>query len=676
MINFRRLSKYLLAYIILMIASALIANISIIRPIDLAVYEKYYLNSYLSNYSKELKEIKNEKESNDVNKEINDKIIFIDIPTYDDSDHLKKLRKNIADLLYIIDSKVNPKMSDLDKPVIILDIAFRNDPVGLDSIKSALMSLREKKVKVYAPYKLPEKKNTSITFNEHNKEQNKSLYNIYFEGRGKRLNTAFDNHLEVNGLLSYNSFEKLGDSIIKSLPIQVAIDFNRNEKEIDTTKQTQYVVPLKLPFYPSIIKDVYYEFSNDSTYITDINFSSLKDSVDISKKFIVIGTPNDLLEVGKEDNKFLVPGPYIVALALIDQLNNNKFTKPPYDNVFSQFIIIIFFGFFVCLIFAAIYKYIKILQTRPYIIAILSWVLGASIFIYLGYLLLEFVVIRPTLPAISMLWAALLSWHFTKKFLVTGIMEGSGIIDVFISYSRSESEWVKKNLYNPLNELHKPDGKKFNIFFDEKSIGIGENFTSFYMRKIVDSKLFIPVMSEDYYKKNHCRNEMDLAVKRKVEKLINLCIIALDYKYVPEEFTNINFIDTTKQKDFISTIKNELFKGIENNSNESRNNNQVEDNKSNEVSKNNETYALNENKQENKRELDAKKIILTDTLDEETGKGIIIINNGKGNLTITTKGVTLTLNGKKEKSQKNKKKNKKDSNKKFNKKKKGKNRKS
>ena len=662
-----------------MIISALVANISIIRPIDLAVYEKYYLNTYLSNYSDELKETdkKEVKDGNDdINSEIKDKIIFIDIPTYDDSDHLKKLRKNIADLLYVIDSKVDPNMSDLDKPVIILDIAFRNDPVGLDSIKSALMSLREKKVKVYAPYKLPEKKNTSITFSEHNKEQNKSLYNIYFEGRGKRLNTAFDNHLEVNGLLSYNSFETLGDSIIKSLPVQVAIDFNRNEKEIDTSKQTQYVVPLKLPYYPSRIKDVYYEFSNDSTYISDINFSDLKDSVDISKKFLVIGTPNDLLEVGKEGNKFLVPGPYVVALALIDQLNNNKFTKPPYDNVFSQFAIIIFFGFFVCLIFAAIYKYIKILQTKPYIIAILSWVLGASLFIYLGYLLLEFVVIRPTLPAISMFWAALLSWHFTKKFLVTGIMEGSGIIDVFISYSRSESEWVKKYLFKPLDELRKPDGKKFNIFFDEKSIGIGENFTSFYMRKIVDSKLFIPVMSEDYYKKNHCRNEMDLAVKRKVEKLINLCIVALDYKYVPEEFTNINFIDTTKQKDFISTIKNELFKDLENNPEESKNNNQVEVVHEFEVGKTNEASTLSENKQEFKKELEAKKIVLSDTLDEETGKGIIIINNGKGHLTISAKGVTLTLNGKKEETEKKNKKNKKGSHKKSKKDKKKKNKKS
>jgi hypothetical protein len=539
-----------------MIISAFIAIASIIRPIDLAVYEKYYLNSYLSNYSDQLKVSEND----DIDKEINDKIIFIDIPTTDDSDWLEKLRSNIADILLIIDSKVNSTMSDLDKPVVILDIAFRSETTGLRPIKDALMSLRDKKVKVYAPYKLPESK-SNITFNEHDKDQNKSLYNIYFEGKGKRLNTAFHNHTEVNGLLSYYSFETLEDSIINSLPVKVANDYKRIEKNADLpeVEPIQYVVPLKLPFDPASTENIYYEYSNDSTFTSYKNFSSLIDTIDISKKFIIIGTPGDQLEIGKEGgSKFIVPGPYIVATALIDQLNGNKFTKPPYDNVVFQLTLIIFFAFVVCLIFAVIYKYIKKLQTRPSIIAILSWILGVSIFIGLGYLLLEFVIIRPTLPAISMFWAALLAWHFTKKFLVTGIMDGGEVYDVFISYSFGDSTWVKQNLFNPLNEFKKPDGEKLKIFFAEKSIGIGELFTTKYMRAIVDSKLFVPVMSQEYYKKNHCRNEMDLAVKRKIEKLINICIVTFDYKYVPEEFTNILLLDVKQQSNFMKTLQNEM----------------------------------------------------------------------------------------------------------------------
>lgn len=658
-----------------MIVSAFIALGSIIRPIDLAVYKKFYLNQYLSNYSEQL----NNNENDEINKEINDKIIFIDIPTTDDKDWLEKLRSDVAGLLFNIDSKVDSTESDLDKPVVILDIAFGSETVGLRPIKDAIMSLRDKKIKVYAPYELPPP-NTNTTFKEHDKYQNKSLYNIYFEGQAKRLNTAFHNHIEVDGLLSYYSFERIENMMIESLPVRVAKDYNRIEKKADSTEldYTQYVVPLKLPFNPASRKEIYFVYTNDSSSTANNNFSNLKDSFDLSKKFIIIGTPKDQQEIGKDGGiKYLVPGPYIVATALIDQLHENKFTKPPYDNVVFQLILILFFAFFVCLIFAAIYKYIKKLQTSPSLIALLSWVLGVTIFFGLGYLLLEFVVIRPTLPAISMFWATLLAWHFTKKFLVTGIMEGSGKYDVFISYSRSKSEWVKKNLYSPLNELRKPDGSKLNIFFDEKSIGIGENFTTYYMRKIVDSKLFIPVMSQDYYGKNHCRNEMDIAVKRKVEKLIGIFMITFDYKHVPEEFTHINFVDLDKGVDFMSLLKKELIKldnnqtSIESNSNEVNSNSiQIEDKSySTEVdhipklvekpSESNTIISKGDNLgigNENKVWIDSKDLVEKGVESELLDKGIIIINNSAGELTLNASGVTLTINDKNnKKGKKNKK---------------------
>ena len=84
-----------------MIVSAFIALGSIIRPIDLAVYKKFYLNQYLSNYSEQL----NNNENDEINKEINDKIIFIDIPTTDDKDWLEKLRSDVAGLLFNISLK-------------------------------------------------------------------------------------------------------------------------------------------------------------------------------------------------------------------------------------------------------------------------------------------------------------------------------------------------------------------------------------------------------------------------------------------------------------------------------------------------------------------------------------------------------------------------------------------
>lgn len=706
MINFYRLWKYILVYVILMIVTAFISLDSVIHPIDLTVYKKFYLSSYFSAYNEQL----NDSVSNKINDDINDKIIFIDIPISDEKEYYVELRKNITEVLEIIDSKVNSSMSDLVKPVIILDIGFTSAREGIEDLMFALHPLViDKNVKIYAPYKLPATNaKKDLTFAEHDKTQNTNLYRDYFGG--KRLTTAFYNHKEVDGLVSYNLYEVVGDSVIMSLPIKVANDYKRNESKAKELKQELFILPLKLPFDPEIRK-FHFDYNSPKNAITDNDQPSIDENeailedennqtdtyenelisqlneIDLSEKIIIIGTRADYLDIGKEGGvTYPVPGPYLVALALMDQLKEDNYITPPYDNQILQLSLILAFAFIVIGIFGLIYKYIKKLQTRPYVIAILSWIIGVAGLLFLGYILLEFAIIRPTLPAISMAWAAFLTWHFTKQFLVLGIMEGSGDYDVFISYSRSKSEWVKKYLYNPLKDLNKPDGSKLKIFFDEKEIGIGEHFTTKYMRSIIDSKLFIPVMSEDYYKKNHCRNEMDIAVKRKVEKLIGIFMIAFDYKFVPEEFTHINFIDLTKEVDFISLLKDELIK-IDNNplktNDATRNSEPVSKSEQQVVSSNTaeqvevkgqvkeplEKVNL-EFHQNTKEGLEAKKIVLAEANAELVSKGIIIINNGDGNLTITSNGITLTLNGKKEKKKNNKKQFKKKN--KKNKKKKGK----
>ena len=113
-------------------------------------------------------------------------------------------------------------------------------------------------------------------------------------------------------------------------------------------------------------------------------------------------------------------------------------------------------------------------------------------------------------------------------------------------------------MYEPLAAVKKANGEKLNIFFDKKSIGFGEAFTAKYMWAIVDAKNFLAVISEDYYGKNHCRNELDCAVKRKVEKLLNVQILAYTFKCVPEAYTVFNCIDKSVDPDFIKAISENL----------------------------------------------------------------------------------------------------------------------
>ncbi len=550
MINFRRLSKYLLAYLLLLIISAAITVGGVLRPVDLFIYNKFYLNSQLEKYNDQFSEDKFDV----INNEINDKIIFIDIPTknFPKNTYVKNLRSHIADLLVTIDSMVYTNMSE--PPVVILDITFRSDSVGLDPIMDAVNNLiGDKRVKVYAAYELPQE-HDNTKFDAHDAGQAGLLYDYYFNGN--RLNTAINNYQNVNGLANYKSFELIDTVAIESLPIRVVNDYFPDREKTDLTNQVIYPLPLKLPYDPVVIEDNYYFFTSDSAITETQNFLKLKSNIDLSNKFVIVGTPDDQVSIGN----YLIPGPYVVASALVDQLNGSKFVRPSYNNRLVQVSFVLLFALFVCLIFSFIYKYVKNLQTLPYVIAIISFLIGVIFLGFIGYVLLEYTVIRPALPTLSMLWAAVLSWHFTKKFLVTGIMEGGDIYDVFISYSHGDSAWVKKNLYGPLANFTKPDGKSLNIFFDENSIGIGELFTTKYMRSIVDSKMFIPVISKEYYHKNHCINEMDLAVKRHVEKLMDMCIVALDYKYVPEEFTNINFVDVSQQENFMSKLKDEITK--------------------------------------------------------------------------------------------------------------------
>jgi hypothetical protein len=220
----------------------------------------------------------------------------------------------------------------------------------------------------------------------------------------------------------------------------------------------------------------------------------------------------------------------------------------------------LFFAFCVALVFALIFKYVTWLQTKPLVIAILSFVIVLLLlFIYYMVILTFKAVIPVGQTIVAMLVAAGLCWRFAYKFLVTGIAEGAEKYDVFISYSHGpQAEWVEKNVYEPLAAYRKPSGDKLSIFFDKKSIGIGEAFTSKYMWAIVDTKYFVPVVTDEYYKKNHCKNELDLAVNRFVEKRIRINMLAFNYEAVPEPYRTFNYIEVGKNPNFIETITTNL----------------------------------------------------------------------------------------------------------------------
>ena len=483
--------------------------------------------------------------------ELRKDMVLVDIPYYAEGTQTfdrGNFRGRLANLLNTIDDKIQSN----DQPkAVILDIYFTNDSEGLDSLKSAIQRLKDKNVKVYGVYDMLGHDETY--FEKHDAKQARELYESYFDGF--RLHTRIDHR---SGVLSYDSdlefkLESGGSQIIEALVVKVANDIKEENSGIYEPRS--YILPIG---NEASISSKTYQFLNSGNSITDGTFKPLiagTPELNVNDKIIIVGSFAEDHLAGID-----MTGTHLVSWALLDQLKNNVLSKQPLDNPIVYVVLVVFFGILTAMLFALLFKYVKSLQTKPLILSILAILLSSLILFGLFKVILTTGKVMPIgLALIAIIISGLLSWRFAYKFLVTGIAEGSEKYDVFISYSHGNSDWVKKNVFEPLDSFT-INGKRLNIFFDVKSIGIGEQFTSKYMWGIVDSRIFIPIMSEEYYGKNHCRNEMDLAYKRSVEKLLHIMPIVFSYDCVPEIYTHINFTDITVNPNFIEAIKEEIAK--------------------------------------------------------------------------------------------------------------------
>ena len=475
---------------------------------------------------------------------------------------LKLFRQRIVKLLNTIARESKDKRGPSG---VVLDIMFSNDETELENLKAALKQLKDLNIPVYAtynPYASDEGNDLNIIkFEDIEAKHESNLYNDYLTGtKGNlpgngRYHTLF---YPENNVANYENDIYLksygGDSVlIESLVRRVAIGLGKSKSINNNPKRVGSIVPIRSL---TEIKNKTYTFVPDTIFSTGIFQppTGVADSIDMNKNILIVGDVfTDLVHLG---NNKIIPGPYLVSWALSDLLNGNSNLKLPLENLSVIIGQLLFFSLLTVLIFALLFKYVKRLQTNPAIISILAFIMTMLFFFIYGKLILGFNYVIPAGHTIvASIVAAFLCWRFAHKFLVTGVAEGSRKYDVFISYSRSQSDWVEKNVYEPLAAFRKPNGDKLNIFYDKKSIGIGEAFTSKYMWAIVDSKYFVPILSDDYYGKNHCRNEIDLAYKRQVEKLLEFKMIAFSDAVVPEIYKHINYLERTRNPDFIKVIE-------------------------------------------------------------------------------------------------------------------------
>ena len=457
---------------------------------------------------------------------------------------------------------------------VVLDIWFSNDSTEEYNLIKAIKNVQSFGTPVYAAYNINASGQSveidSVYFNPLEDEHLINVYNLLpdstenrFSGSGRyHTNFYYEQHMA-----SYENDFKLRDSIfqdtalIESLVYKVVKDLGDSNTMLLEEKRRGSIVPF------GSIREMqmrtYHFIPDDSLSINSFKAYADVDPedqiIDMDEKIVVVGDPvSDFANAGNS----IIPGPYVVTWAISDLLDENIRLKLPLESTKVIIGQMLFFAFFVALVFALIFKYVKSFQTKPLLIAILSFLL-VLLLLYIYYrVILTFKAVIPVGQTIvAMVVAALLCWRFAYKFLVTGIAEGAQKYDIFISYSHGpKAEWVEEHVYKPLSEYRRPNGDKLNIFFDKKSIGIGEAFTSKYMWAIVDTKLFVPVVSDEYYGKNHCKNEMDLAVNRYVEKLININMLAFNFEAVPTPYRTFNYIEIGKNPQFIDIITANLEK--------------------------------------------------------------------------------------------------------------------
>src|ERR1043166_6642420 len=91
--------------------------------------------------------------------------------------------------------------------------------------------------------------------------------------------------------------------------------------------------------------------------------------------------------------------------------------------------------------------------------------------------------------------------------------------DIFLSYRRSDRQWVKwtrENLCGALETLLRPGLGKVSIFVDQH-IEVGNSWPQHLALKLSRSRLLIPVLSRDYFQSSWCRLELALMYRRELD---------------------------------------------------------------------------------------------------------------------------------------------------------------
>lgn len=136
--------------------------------------------------------------------------------------------------------------------------------------------------------------------------------------------------------------------------------------------------------------------------------------------------------------------------------------------------------------------------------------------------------------------------------------------DVFISYAREDSDWVRQNLYAPLQKCRTAYGLPPRIFFDvgEDGIQIGEDFQAAIDLAIEKAHKFVPVYSATYFRKEMCLTELRLARSRdcgfQQGLLLPIVIDDTGADQIPFAYRTLNYLSVNTDREWFGKLAKAL----------------------------------------------------------------------------------------------------------------------
>ena len=131
--------------------------------------------------------------------------------------------------------------------------------------------------------------------------------------------------------------------------------------------------------------------------------------------------------------------------------------------------------------------------------------------------------------------------------------------DIFISYSHLDTQWVQKNLYEPLVRRRRGlDKQRPNVFLDanrDGGLAPGRNWREQLTRAVSHCRRFLAVCSPPYLESKDCMWEFDLAFERDLREGEGILVpLMLEKCKLPDHAWRIQYISVRDHPDWFERL--------------------------------------------------------------------------------------------------------------------------